>query len=97
MTLTVTISAALMTGRGSIPLVPVCGTEDIARRGVRNFRILPRLIQPRAGHREHHGKPVPAALASSAGTAAERKQEPVNARSDVSRAHERAGHEKGRL
>jgi hypothetical protein len=51
-------------GRGSIPLVPVRGIEDIARRGVCHIRFLSRVLQPRAGHREHHGKPVPAALAN---------------------------------
>jgi hypothetical protein len=49
-------------GRGSIRLVPVRRHADMARRGVRHVRFLPRVIQSRAGYREGHGQPVPAAL-----------------------------------
>jgi hypothetical protein len=80
-------------GYGCGHSVPVCGTADMARRGVRHIRFLPRVIQPRAGYREHHDQPVPAALNNNP----ERQQEmqgTANTRSDVSRA-KRAGHEKG--
>ena len=49
-------------GRGSSHLVPVRGLADMARRGVRHVRFLPGVIQPRAGYRERHDQPVPAAL-----------------------------------
>jgi hypothetical protein len=49
-------------GRGRICLVPVRGIADIARRGVHRIRFLPRVIQPRAGHRDHLDQPVPSAL-----------------------------------
>ena len=62
-------------GHWSISLVPVCGTEDIARRGVRHIRFLSRVLQSRAGHREHHGQPVPAALAKQHRNKNYRKQE----------------------
>ena len=81
-------------GNGSVYLVPVCGTADIARRGVRHIRFLSRVIQPRAGHREHHDQPVPAALSRRCRGGQQEMQKTVNARSDVSRA-KRAGHEKG--
>ena len=80
-------------GRGCGHSVPVCGTADMARRGVRHIRFLPRVIQPRAGYRERHDQPVPAALATRRKDS-KKCRESVNARSDVSRA-KRAGHEKG--
>jgi len=49
-------------GHGRGHSVPVCGTADMARRGVRHIRFLPRVIQPCAGYRERHDQPVPAAL-----------------------------------
>ena len=52
-------------GRRRICLVPVCGTTGMARRGVHHIRFLSRVIQPRAGYREHHDEPVPAALAAT--------------------------------
>ena len=63
MALTVTISAALLMGAGVFLLCRYAGTADMARRGVRHIRFLPRVIQPRAGYRERHDQPVPAALA----------------------------------
>ena len=73
------------TGRGGIHLVPLCGSESTTRRGVRDFRILSRLVQPRPGHREHHAKPVPPALAQRAGNGSRRKDLTVTENSDVSR------------
>ena len=52
-------------GHGCSHSVPVCGTADMARRGVRHIRFLPRVIQPRAGYLERHDQPVPAALATT--------------------------------
>ena len=54
-------------GRGSIYPVPLRGIADMARRGVHHIRFLPRVIQPRARHREHHDQPVPAALTEHTG------------------------------
>jgi hypothetical protein len=80
-------------GHGSGHSLPVRGTADMARRGVRHIWFLPRVIQPRAGYRKHHDQPVPTALAEHRKTA-RRCRESVNARCDVSRAKS-AGHEKG--
>ena len=55
--------------------MPLRGPEDIARRGLHDFRVLSRLIQPRAGYREDHHKPVPAALAKYAGTTDQESRE----------------------
>ena len=96
MGLTITLSAALMLGAGVFILCRYAGLKICARRGVRHIRVLPRVVQPRAGHREHHGQPVPAALAKHHRNDAEKGAETVNVRSDVSRATS-AGHEKGRL
>ena len=51
-------------GHCGVRLVPVRGHADMARRGVHHVRFLPRVIQPRAGYRERHDQPVPAALAT---------------------------------
>jgi hypothetical protein len=59
------------------------------------IRLLPGVVQPRAGYRQCHGKPVPAAVDRHRGMTMKESRE-MNERSDVSRA-DRAGHEKGRL
>jgi hypothetical protein len=77
--------------------MPLRGTENTARRVVHDIRILSRVIQPRAGYRENHGQPVPIDLAEQARRGSRKQGKQVNARCDVSRAGEYAGHEKGRL
>ena len=52
-------------GHSGVRLVPVRGHADMARRGVHHVRFLPRVIQPRAGYRERHDQPVPAALSDT--------------------------------
>ena len=94
--MTVTFSAALLMGAAVYRLVPVRGTADIARRGVRHIRVLPRIIQPSAGYREHHDKPVPAALAEQCRKSERNAGISERTRRRVPRICECAGHEKGR-
>src|SRR5712691_3126570 len=77
-------------GCGRVSLVPVCGIADIARRGVHHIRFLSRVIQPRAGYRDHHAEPVPPALTGQPQEEKQEMQGSANARDDVSRAHANA-------
>ena len=74
MRLTITLSAALALGVTVFILCRYAGLKILHATVMRHIRFLSRLVQPRAGHREHHTKPVPTALAKRRRKGSRRKE-----------------------